>query len=344
MNRSIPSTLLVFVYFFGVSYGIAQSNIQFTFSGIEIIEHDWICPNCADTEIGGLSGITTSKQENEYLLVADKPPARFYITYLDPEQGIEPMFRSTVFLSPKKGEMEALRLRPNSSDLFVTDERNDESFVWQYSKMHVNDQKQISLPERYEDQEDNGGMEGLCFSLDGEKMYLGLENPLKEDQACMTSDSAQGITRILEINVDNPDQQAIEYGYPIQNLNHIAKNKNGISDIEYWSQDTLLILERTYFRSLNKNGVKIFLVDLKNASNISDIAVCDLNPTQLLLQPQLLFDFDHPIQSKKLEKVDNVEGMTLSHDRKNLVLVTDNNFRSSQQTQIIVLDVKIITD
>jgi len=98
-----------------------------------------------------------------------------------------------------------------------------------------------------------------------------------------------------------------------------------------------LVLERTYFKSLNKNSIKLFLVDLKKATDISQKSVCDLKPKTRLLLPRLLFDFEDPIKRGLLDRVDNVEGMTLSHDRKHLILVTDNNFRSSQETQIIVL-------
>ena len=83
--------------------------------------------------------------------------------------------------------------------------------------------------------------------------------------------------------------------------------------------------------------VIIFLVDLKKATDLSKKSICDLKPKTRLLLPRLLFDFEDPIKQGLLNKIDNVEGMTLSHDRKHLILVTDNNFRSSQETQIIVL-------
>ena len=342
MNFTKFPFFVAFILMYSTQSVFSQQELKINFSGLAVVDHDWVCPNCQETEIGGLSGITLSKQLNEYFLVADKPPARFYVINLDLTKGINPSFRSTIFLSPKKGEMEALRLRPNTSNLYVTDERNDETFLWYYNKMQVNDQTAFELPEKFEDIDDNSGFEGLCFSNDGKKAFLSMERPLKSEKQCLANDSIAGITRFVEIDLET-NQAIKEYGYPIHSLDHIAKNDNGVSEIEFWNKDTLLVVERTYFRSLNKNGVRIFMVDMKGASDISEISTCAIDSTHQLLDPQLIFDFENPIEAGALERVDNVEGMTLSHDRKNLILVTDNNFRGSQQSQIIVLDIEPLT-
>jgi hypothetical protein len=143
----------------------------------------------------------------------------------------------------------------------------------------------------------------------------------------------------LAIDLTQPDAAPKEYAYPIHNLDSIAPNGNGVTELVWWNDQQLLVLERTYFRSLNKNSIRIYGVDLSSATNVHEQSLCSFSQETKVLAPKLLFDFDWAIAAGELERVDNVEGMILSPDRKFLYLVSDNNFNKRQQTQVLRLRV-----
>jgi hypothetical protein len=80
------------------------------------------------------------------------------------------------------------------------------------------------------------------------------------------------------------------------------------------------------------------LTDLRNASDISDIASLRENPPAKPATKKLLLNLD-----SLGTYVDNLEGMTFGPDlpngHKTLILVADNNFSAFEKTQFFLFEV-----
>jgi hypothetical protein len=92
------------------------------------------------------------------------------------------------------------------------------------------------------------------------------------------------------------------------------------------------------------NTIKLYQVDLSNATDISQIETLN-NADLSAIKPAektLLLNFDTLNLSPK---TDNVEGMTLGSPlpdgRRVLILVSDNNFSEKQITQILALSLDL---
>ena len=113
---------------------------------------------------------------------------------------------------------------------------------------------------------------------------------------------------------------------------------NGIPDILSVDEDHLLVLERSFSTGRLPCTIKIFMADLKGATDI-------INTTSLIKTPAA-----KPITKKLILNmdslgiyVDNVEGVTfgptLPNGHKTLVLVADNNFQLFEQTQFFLFEI-----
>ena len=93
-------------------------------------------------------------------------------------------------------------------------------------------------------------------------------------------------------------------------------------------------MERAYIPGKG-NFVRVYETSLENPmADKNEIIDCK----QTRLQPltsKLIFDF---INVQEV-KIDNAEGMTFNDDRSKLIIVTDDNFNTSQETQLITLGV-----
>ena len=326
----IISSLLFLFAFISLS---AQSNLPtITFEDIRIIPHDQAFQ---ETKIGGLSGITRGMQTGEYLAVADKPDARYYTITIDKE--FEITFKGLTYTLPKKGENESLRIHPVTKDLYIADERNRKTCLFK-NQLDGQSPDEIKVPKKFKKMRQNSGFEGMTFSDDGKRLVLGLESALITESNCGITDKVSGITRILELDVEG--KAVAEYAYPLLNLAEKGLNGNGLTELLHWKEDLFLVLERAYFPILKKNSIRIYLIDLAKADNVQDLNICELTEQTQILQPVLLFDFDTAIQAGQLKRVDNAEGMCWSHDKSKLIIVTDNNFNTKQETQFIQLSFK----
>ena len=61
---------------------------------------------------------------------------------------------------------------------------------------------------------------------------------------------------------------------PLENLDSIAPNDNGISEIAHWKDSYYFVMERAYFSRLRKTSVRIYLVDLSSADDIKNQKMC----------------------------------------------------------------------
>ena len=90
-----------------------------------------------------------------------------------------------------------------------------------------------------------------------------------------------------------------------------------------------------------KNTVRLFEVKTGNATNVSDYFDLDDAPTYTPVEKRLLLE----LSTDTIPDPDNVEAATfgpmLPDGRYILILVSDNNFRGSQETQFIAYAVEI---
>ena len=187
---------------------------------------------------------------------------------------------------------------------------------------------------------DNLGFEGLAVSPDGSRLFVAAENALLQDGPA--ADLSLGSpTRLLEIELSS-GQPVAEYLYevgpvPDEPRPATAFRTNGISEILAIDNHRLLVLERSFSVGVG-NTVRIYLVDLEGAANIRDIdSLRDVDdPKPVPLSKTLVAD----IGELGVEP-DNIEGMAfgpaLADGRRLLVMISDNNFQPSVQTNQVLL-------
>jgi hypothetical protein len=339
-------------------------------SSFEIPYHQ----NFKNTKIGGLSGIDyDAKNELYYLLSDDRAQtndSRFYTAkiHLNNNQisGVE--FLSVNILKNETGENygnwisspststdpEDIRYNPKSNSLVWTSEGarivTPEKLVLQNPAINFMDLNgkhlsKIALPANLEMQKqekgprNNGALEGITFDFKYKNIYTNLEEPLFDDDDRARTDK-EAFIRLYQFNAKTKKNTA-QYAYKLDPIAHEPNPKdafavNGVSAIQYFSKNQLLVVERSYSTGIASCTIKIFLCDLKKATNIK-------NHDSLKNQ-------NFEIASKKLILnmddlglfIDNIEGLTfgpkLANGNPSLLFVSDNNFSDKQKTQFFLFE------
>lgn len=328
-----------------------------------------------ETPVGGLSGIDYDAQHNQYYLVCDDRsdlrPARFYTARIIIR---EKQIDTVIFLSKKNllrpdgtpypsaaadprlgSDPEAIRYHPVKNELFWSSEGERllsgsitalvDPFI------HAMDTTgkfrfALALPSNMVMQtiekgpRRNGVLEGLCFDEHYQYLYASVEEPLYEDgPKAATGDSAAWI-RLIRLTMDGKNEGR-QYAYRIDPVKWppvpaSAFKVNGVSEILYAGRDRLIVMERSYSVGRTNSGIRLYLADLSKADDVSGIGGLH----QASFRPAsktLLLDLD----TLGME-VDNLEGICwgpmLPGGKKSLVLVSDNNFSKSQQTQFFIFE------
>lgn len=325
------------------------------------------------TEAGGFSGIDYEPSTDQYYIICDdiaeRGASRFYTAKLDYDIS---QFKSLALTSWTKlykpdgtdfphrkvadqtlADPEALRFDAETKSIFWTSEGDRmvlaQPFVRQASidGKHLNE---IPLPEIFQMKTEekgtrhNASFEGLSLSADKSKLWVVMEAPLYEDGVKASYEETKSPTRISLFD-KKTGSLLKQYAYM---LGKVAKKPatdstfyvNGVVEVLAIDDNRLLILERSYTAGYTDGGnsVVLYEIDVSQATDISTIPAL-ANAEYTPVKKKLLLDFG----SLKLKLLDNIEGITwgkpLSNGNRSLVVVSDNNFSSTQITQFIVFEV-----
>jgi hypothetical protein len=329
------------------------------------------------TTVGGLSGIDYDKERNCYYLISDDrsalQPARFYTARIYfHEGGLDSvtLINVTTLLQPSGSpysnslqdpahtpDPEAIRYNPVLNRMVWSSE--GERIVKPGKTVLENpaiteitpDGKYIDsfpLPVNLHMQavekgpRQNGVLEGLSFADNYTKLYVNVEEPLYEDGPRADTTPNNAWIRIYQYAVSGKKNTA-QYAY---HLDPVASPAipggafkiNGVPDILAYGNRQLIVMERSFSTGRLPCTIKLFLTDLRNASDISDIASLRENPPAKPATKKLLLNLD-----SLGTYVDNLEGMTFGPDlpngHKTLILVADNNFSAFEKTQFFLFEV-----
>ncbi len=327
-----------------------------------------------NTKVGGLSGIDYDAKNDLYYLICDDRSmfndSRFYTAKIrlleNKVEGID--FQSVSTLKNETGtaygdwnttpttsaDPEDIRFNPKTNTLIWSSEGarviTADKEVLQNPSLNFMDLKgdflgNVTLPENLKMQKlekgprNNGTLEGITFDFKYKNIYTNIEEPLFED-GDQANTSKGGLIRLYQFDAKTKENIA-QFGYQLEPIAREPNPKgafgvNGISAIQYYGKNQLLVVERSYSTGTQACTIKVFLCDLKKASNVKN---------HLSLQNQKL-----ELASKKLILnmddlgifIDNIEGLTfgpkLTNGNPSIIFVSDNNFSDKQKTQILVFE------
>jgi len=326
------------------------------------------------------SAIAYTGAGNRYLLVEDRGPGdgaqRWFCRFhafeivVDPKaKTIKPTLLSTTLLRNEKGqnlvglstEFDAtnspagLRFDPEgmrvgrTGTVFISDEYGP--FLCEFNRDGKR-QKVFDIPKKFliskpgptpeseqpphntSGRASNRGFEGLAISPDGSKLYAILQSPLLQDRVGAKT-LREGLNiRILEMPVGE--------GKPRELLYPLQSPANGVNEILAVNATQFLVLERDNKEGTEAKFKKLMLIDIKDASDLSDLATLpekeipkDVRPVSKkpfldLLDPA--FGLAGPQLPGKIEGI--AFGPDLADGRLLLLVTSDNDCKADEPSWI----------
>lgn len=327
----------------------------------------------ADTEVGGLSGITYDPARDVYYALSDDrseiDPSRFYTVDIEVVNGqLQVDFVDVTFLRDRHGDLFApFAIDPESIELahpgqlYVSTEGDDIDPPIDPAIMRFNPvgRQTVALPVPdkflYSDGgnsvRDNLGFESLTTTPNGRYLYVATENALELDGPISSLDDPSP-SRFLQYHMPRRDPLA-EYVYCVNPIPQApvpptAFADHGLVDISALDNSgTFLTMERSFAVGVG-NTILLFEATTDGATDVSAIPALNLDgcPTGAIepMDKELIVDLEAELGVDP----DNLEGMALgpwlSPDSRLLILVSDNNFNPGQTTQFIALEIELSQD
>lgn len=188
----------------------------------------------------------------------------------------------------------------------------------------------------------NGVLEGISFANGFRNLYVNIEEPLHEDGPRADIKENDPWIRIFKFNTKTK-QNTAQYAYKLDPVAYPATPStafkvNGVPDILAAGNDQFIVLERSFSTGRLPCTVKIFLADLKGASDVSNNPSLITNRVKKPVTKKLLLNMD-----SLGVYIDNIEGATfgpqLTNGHRTLLLVADNNFEALEKTQFFLFEV-----
>jgi hypothetical protein len=332
--------------------------------GQQIVPHAF---EYAGTTVGGLSGLDYNPASHRFVAISDdrsqRQAARFYTLEIDLSafaadsapgfDGIR--FVGVTTLRTASGaahaegtvDPESIRHGPGGS-LFWTSEGNAQLGIGPMieevgaggtalRRFTVPDHV---LPGPQQGVRNNLAFESLAVDAVAGRLYVGTENALRQDGP--EADVGQGSPgRILVYDLHD-GQRIAEHVYPVDPVPAapplpLMFRTNGLVEL-LAGEGMLLALERAYTQGVG-NHIRLYRLDLSGASDVSDRASLQGQSYQAVGKTLLL-----DLGTLGID-LDNFEGITwgprLPGGDRTLVLVSDDNFRSAQQTRFLAFAVQV---
>lgn len=188
----------------------------------------------------------------------------------------------------------------------------------------------------------NGVLEGLTFADNFKTLYVNLEEPLYQDGPRAAFVRNKAFIRIYQFDLKTKLNTA-QFAYELEPValkpvKDGDEYNNGVPDILWLGNKQMLITERSYSAGRNGTNIKVFIADLKDASNIIATKSLKDNPASHPVQKKLLLNMDD-----LGIYVDNIEGATLGpvlpNGHQTIIFVADNNFYKKEQSQFMLFEV-----
>lgn len=327
-----------------------------------------------NTKVGGLSGIDYDAKNDLYYLISDDRSvfndSRFYTAKIRLfENKIECIdFQSVVILKSETGKAygnwnttptssadpEDIRFNPKTNTLVWSSEGarvlTADKEVLQDPFVNNMDLKghfieNITLPKNLATQKlekgprNNGSLEGITFDKKFKNIYTNIEEPLFED-GNQANTNKGGLLRLYQFDAKTKKNTA-QFGYQLEPIAREPNPKgafavNGVSAIQYYGKNQLLVVERSYSTGTQACTVKVFLCNLKKATDIKNYSSLQNQKLELVSKKLMLNMDDLGIF------IDNIEGLTfgplLTNGNPSIIFVSDNNFSDKQKTQVLVFE------
>lgn len=331
------------------------------------------------TPVGGLSGITYDRQRDRFYVISDDPsaraPARFYTLkvnlnpQLDSGNAIASAnIESVTFLKNEEGntydlgtiDAEGIALSPQGT-LFISSEGNMAAGIppslKEFNLKTGEWQQGLPTPERYiplkeegkqvKGIQNNAGFEALATNPIGTvpaggeplRLFTVTESALVQDLTDPQDSGFASRTRWLHYYLsDGPPLILSEHLYLLEPA-PLGAVLHGIPEIVALDAGgRFLSLERSF--GLKGFTVRLFQLFTGDATDISGVSSLkgELGPLQAI-RKQLVLDLDELGIT-----LDNLEGMTLGprlpDGSSSLWLISDDNFRDDQVTQLLAFRLK----
>lgn len=329
-----------------------------------------------NTTVGGLSGIDYDAASDLFYLISDdrseKNPARFYTAKIFlSEKGIDslqftdvknmlqangdsyPSSQQNKYLTP---DPEAIRYNPKTKLLVWSSEgerivKAKDTILTNPAVLMINTggkyidsfvlPRNMYMSALKKGPRKNGTFEGVTFADNFKTLFVSVEEPLYEDgpQADIVDNNAY--IRIIKFDVDTKKAKA-QFAYKLDRVAYPANpvnefKINGVPDILNLGNNKLLVIERSFSTGRLPCTIKLFVADLINATDISDIAL-EGNTDFTAIKKTLLLNMDN-----LNIYTDNIEGVTfgpvLPNGNKTLIFIADNNFNAFEKAQVLAFEV-----
>ena len=344
------------------------------FIGVHDIPHNLIYKG---TTVGGLSGIDYDQERDQYYMICDDRSAinaaRYYTAkiFFNKKAIDSVVFVNITTLLNKEGnaypdtkqdpshtpDPEALRYDPVTGKMIWTSEgerivkgkdtvlENPAITIISPDGKYIDTfplPKNLAITAREKGPRQNGALEGLSFADKFTTLYVSLEEPLYEDGPRADTQKSDPFVRIYQFDMVSKKNTA-QYAYKLDPVAFPATppdafKVNGIPDILSIGNKEFLVLERSFSSGRLPCTIKIFLSDLKEATDVSTVSSLKENHAFTPATKKLLLNMDELGMY-----IDNVEGVTFGPDlpngHKTLILVADNNFALVEKTQFFLFEV-----
>lgn len=189
--------------------------------------------------------------------------------------------------------------------------------------------------------------EGLTFTPDNTKAVVITEGPLQQDGPVPTTTTG-AVSRLTVFDRASGSASA-QYAYPIERVQATpvpadAFAVSGATEILAVTNTKFLVLERSFSVGVVGNQVRLYEIDIANATNV--LATASLvGATYTPVSKRLVLDFE--TLKTQLGVIANLEGLAfgpkLANGRDSLVVVADDNFptadSATDRNQILVFEV-----